>query len=302
MTIVRHTFRAMGTDIECLLERPHDDLADRALAGAEAEFFRLETCFSRFLPTSDLSLLNAAGEAEVGADLLCLVEAAVAAREETQGRFDPTIHDALLAAGYDRSFELLDLPAAGSAVAVAMTRASQVVRCGGEVHIDRERSRIRLAAGTRLDLGGIAKGHAADRVSDCLAPAGPCLVSAGGDIAVRGEPSAGTWAIAVPTPDGGITLGLSQGGLATSGVDRRHWRRDGVECHHVIDPAIGLPAVTDLLRVTVTAGSAREAETRATSLLLAGDFEAAGTEADAIGMPCVLVGRDGRTRLAGGLR
>ena len=302
MTVVHHSFRAMGTDIECLLERPHDALAEQALAAAEAEFARLEACFSRFLPTSELSLLNAAGEASVGADLLDLVEAAVAAREDTQGRFDPTIHDALLEAGYDRSFELLDLPATDSVVTVAMPRALRAVRCGGEVHVDRERSRVRLAAGTRLDLGGIAKGHAADRVSECLAPAGACLVSAGGDIAVRGEPSAGTWAIAVPTADGEITLGLSHGGLATSGVDRRHWRRDGVERHHIIDPAIGLPAATDLLRVTVTAGSAREAETLATSLMLAGDLEAACVEADAAGTPCVLVGRDGRTRLAGGLQ
>jgi len=64
----------------------------------------------------------------------------------------------------------------------------------------------------------------------------------------------------------------------------------------------GLPAVTDLLRVTVVAGSAREAETLATSLLLAGDLDSAAFEADAAGTPCVLVGQDGRTRLAGGLQ
>jgi thiamine biosynthesis lipoprotein len=300
MTMLRRRFRAMGTDIECLLERPRDALAEQALAAAEAEFARLEACFSRFQPTSELSLLNAAGEGSVGADLLDLIEAALAAREDTQGRFDPTIHDALVAVGYDRSFELLERPGSGAEVTVAMPR-ERAVCCGGEVHVDRKRSRVRLAAGTRLDLGGIAKGHAADRVSQSLATAGACLVSAGGDIAVRGAPRAGTWAVAVPTADCEITLGLSQGGLATSGVDRRHWRREGVERHHIIDPATGLPAATDLLRVTVTAGSAREAETLATSLLLAGDLEAAAAEADAAGTPCVLVGLDGRSRLAGGL-
>jgi hypothetical protein len=143
------------------------------------------------------------------------------------------------------------------------------VRCGGEVCIDRKRSRIALSEGTRLDLGGIAKGHAADRVSAALAEAGPCLVSAGGDISVRGEPNASVWAVAVPIGDGKITVGLTHGGLATSGVDRRCWQRRGIDCHHIIDPAIGLPAVTDLLRVTVVAASAREAEILATSLLLA---------------------------------
>jgi thiamine biosynthesis lipoprotein len=300
--MLRRTFRAMGTDIECLLERPHDVVAEQALDAAEAEFARLEAALSRFLPDSELSRLNASGEAMVGADLLELAEAAVAARERTGGRFDPTIHDALVEAGYDRSFELLGLPTSGSAVTVAIPRDARTVRCGGEVRIDREGSRVTLAAGTRLDLGGIAKGHAADRVSDALAAAGPCLVSAGGDIAVRGEPSASVWAVAVPIGDGEITLGLAHGGMATSGVDRRRWQRKGLDCHHIIDPAIGLPAETDLLRVTVVAASAREAEILATSLLLAGGLDAAADEADAAGIPAVLVDRDGRTRLAGGLR
>ena len=127
-------------------------------------------------------------------------------------------------------------------------------------------------------------------------------MSAGGDIAVRGRPKAGVWAIAVSTGDGEITIGLPHGGLATSGIDRRRWQRAGAECHHIIDPATGLPAATDLLRVTVVEASARTAETVATSLLLAGSLDAAVREADAAGTPSVLVARDGRTRLAGGLR
>jgi thiamine biosynthesis lipoprotein len=302
VTLLRRAFRAMGTDVECLLERPHDAVAEQALDAAEAEFERLEASLSRFRPESELSRLNAAGEATVGADLLELAEAAIEARERTAGRFDPTIHDALVRAGYDRSFELLAGSATGGGVGVATVLEPRAARCGGAVRIDREHSRVTLAAGTRLDLGGIAKGYAADRVSEALAQAGPCLVSAGGDIAVRGEPSAGVWAVAVATGEGEITLGLSHGGLATSGVDRRRWRRDGTEYHHIIDPALGFPADTDLLRVTIVAASAREAETLATSLLLAGGIEAAAGEADAAGLPCVLVARDGRTRLAGGLQ
>ena len=59
MTMLQHTFRAMGTDIECLLERPHDAVAEQALDAAEAEFARLEAALSRFLPDSELSRLNA---------------------------------------------------------------------------------------------------------------------------------------------------------------------------------------------------------------------------------------------------
>ena len=294
----RRTFRAMGTDIECLLERPDDAVAENAFDAAEAEFARLEAALSRFRPDSGLSRLNLAGEGTVGRDLLELATAALAARRRTGGRFDPTVHEALVAAGYDRSFELVARQSHSSSVAVAEPRAA---RCGGSVRIAPARSHIELGAGIRLDLGGIAKGHAADRVATALAHAGPCLVSAGGDIAVRGTPSAGAWAIAVPTGDGELTIGLERGGLATSGVDRRHWRYDDEDRHHIIDPVTGLPAVTDLLRVTAVAASARDAEVLATALLLAGDLAAAAAEAAAAGTPSVLVDRDGRTCLAGGL-
>jgi thiamine biosynthesis lipoprotein len=97
-----------------------------------------------------------------------------------------------------------------------------------------------------------------------------------------------------------MTLELTGGGLATSGRDRRRWRRAGRELHHLIDPATGEPAETDLLRVTVLAADAVDAEVAAKALFLVGS-ERAAAEADAEGTPAVLVLEDGRTVLAGGL-
>lgn len=164
------------------------------------------------------------------------------------------------------------------------------------MRIVRDSSTIAVEAGFCLDLGGIAKGYAADRAVAILAPAGPCLVDAGGDIALRGRP----WPIGVETPDGTLTLELSAGGLATSGRDRRHWRRGTDEQHHLIDPASGRPAEGDLLRVTVAARSAAEAEVHAKALFLAG-AAAAVEQAGEHALRAVLVTRDGRTLLAGGL-
>ena len=103
--MLRHHFKAMGTEIELLLEADGDN---SPLFQAEGEFRRLESLLSRFQPDSELSRLNRAGELSVGPELLELAELAVAARERTAGRFDPTVHDAVCAAGYDRSFELID--------------------------------------------------------------------------------------------------------------------------------------------------------------------------------------------------
>jgi thiamine biosynthesis lipoprotein len=289
-TLLRHRFRAMGTEIELLVEAEE---AAHALAAAEEEFHRLEALLSRFRPDSELSRLNAAGRLAAGPDLLRVVGLAFAAHAHTGGRFDIRVHDALVAAGYDRSFELVP------AETDARPGMASVLNVEGQVSTDIhvQDGEIRLAEGVRIDLGGIGKGYACERAAEILATAGSCLVNAGGDIATRG----GTWTVAVETSGEPLTLELSaSSALATSGSDTRRWHRGGRELHHLIDPATGLPSDSDLLRVTAVADSAVDAEVTAKALFLAGS-EAARTEADAGGIPAVLVTRDGRTILAGGL-
>ena len=127
---------------------------------------------------------------------------------------------------------------------------------------------VELEPGTRLDLGGIGKGYAVDCAVAGLGEHGPCLVNAGGDIAVAGSPRAGAWAVSVDTPAGPLTVGLTSGGLATSGRDRRRWIRGGEERHHLIDPASGRPAASPWLRVTVAAPTAVAADVAAKDVFL----------------------------------
>ena len=270
----------MGTTVELLVET--DDGDGGAFAAVESEFERLEQVMSRFRPGSELSRLNDQGELEVSHDLAEVVSLALEARERTAGRFDPTVHDALVAAGYDRTFS--ELPADADDIPAPTA-------CGGGIEVDG--SRIRLEPGFRLDLGGIGKGFAAERAAELLALTGPCLVSAGGDIALRGVPEEGFWPVAV---EDGPTLALSEGGLATSGSDRRRWRRGGRERHHLIDPVTGTPAESDLLRVTAVGADAIDAEVLAKSLFLGGR-----AAAETAGVPAVLVTVDGETVLAGGI-
>jgi thiamine biosynthesis lipoprotein len=281
----RREFRAMGTTIELLLDREPDRAGQAALAAAADEFDRLERILSRFDPGSELSALNGAGELRAGPDLLRVVGLALEAREGSGGRFDPTVHDAVVGAGYDRSFERVEAD---------VREASRPARCGGQVELDGQK--IRLEPGYRLDLGGIGKGYAVDRASEILGTAGPCLVNAGGDLTVRG----GSWPVGVETPGEPLTLLLERGAIATSGTERRRWRRGGKLRHHLIDPTTGEPSESDLSRVTVVAGTAVEAEVLAKTLYLAGS-ERAAAEADAAGTPCLLVREDGGAIRAGGL-
>jgi FAD:protein FMN transferase len=285
----RLAFSAMGTRVEALLEAPPSRAARAALARVRDEFDRLERIFSRFRGDSELSRLNEAGAIDAGPDLRAVVELALAARERTAGRFDPTLHDAVVAAGYDRTFDELDEHAA--AAPAPDPRRTRDVRVRGR--------RIELGPGVRLDLGGIVKGYAADRCVRQLAPLGPCLVNAGGDLAVAGARAEGPWPVAVDVPQGRLTLAIATGGLATSGRDRRRWRQRGEERHHLIDPATCRPAEGGPLTVTVAAPTATDAEVAAKSIFLAG--ERAEREAELLGAPAVIVRADGTRRLMGGL-
>ena len=274
--MLTRTFRAMGTDIELLLDAEPGERAESALDRAEAEFERLEQVMSRFRDDSELSRLNRDGMITgASPDLVRVVGMALDARETTAGRFDPTVHDAVVAAGYDVSFDDVAPDAAADAVA-------QRPRCGGRVLM--KGLTIELEPGFRLDLGGIGKGYAADRVAELLAIVGPCLVNAGGDLAVRG----GSWPVGVTDE---VTLELTQGGLATSGRDRRSWTRNGEARHHLIDPATGLPAADTPIRVTVVAESAAAAEVAAKTAFLGGMVD----------LPRVTVTAAGHTILEGGL-
>jgi len=280
--IERRAFRAMGTDVELFLAGEPSATAAALLDSAEREFERLEALFSRFRPNSELSELNRSGRIAASEDLLEVVELALGARERTGGRFDPTVHDALVAAGYDRTFDELVRDGASDETAA---------RCGGAVTVTGRT--IELEPGFRLDLGGIGKGYAVDRAAALLAVAGPALVNAGGDIAALGRPDELGWRVGIETGGDPITVALEDAAIATTGRDRRRWRRNGRERHHLIDPATGRPAETDLLRVTVVAPTAVEAEVLAKSLFLGGERDAAAT--------AVLVSEDGHTAFTGAL-
>jgi len=286
----RFEFKAMGTNVELLLDVPTSRWSGSAFASVRAEFARLEAILSRFRPDSELSELNRAGRLDgASPDLLRITELALEARARTGGRFDPTVHNALVAAGYDRTFDEV-----GADGVVVATRPP--ARCLGFVSVEPEASEIVLGPGVKLDFGGIGKGYAADRACELLEPFGPCLVSAGGDLAARG----GSWPVGVETHLGTITLELTSGAMATSGSDRRRWSTSTGEAHHLIDPRTGVPAETDLLRVTAVGRTAAHAEVLAKSLCLAG-AEQAVLEADELGIPAVLTLADGTSVLAGGL-
>ncbi len=249
--------------------------AEAALAEVPGWFAAWERALSRFRSDSELVALNhqaGAGPMPVSATLWAVIGSSLEAARLSGGLVTPTLLDALERAGYDRDFAALEHEA--TAVRSGATRQTS----SGDwrlVHLDAYRRAVTLPQGLRLDLGGFAKGWAADMAARRLKDIGPALVDVGGDIAVSGPQTDGSpWPIAVADPlcpDEPLDLLLLHaGGVATSGRDYRRWRRGELEGHHIIDPRSGEPAATDLLTATVVAPSAQEAEAAAKAALILG--------------------------------
>ena len=132
---------------------------------------------------------------------------------------------------------------------------------------------MRLAvAGMRLDLGGIAKGFAADEAQAVLRAHGitRALVAAGGDVVVSGPPPGRQgWSVAVALPWGlqaaDPVLELHDAAVSTSGDAEQFVTLDGVRYSHIVDPRTGR-ALTGRRAATVVARTGAEADALATAL------------------------------------
>ncbi len=263
-------FRAMGCQMLAILDS--QSLAHQArLQEAPAWFETWEQRLSRFRPDSELSRVNRQGGTQpISAVLAEALREAQRAQRQSGGLVNPLVLNALESAGYDRNFA--DLPADSAS---ATEPASPVEALDGWLDFDQRR--LTLPPGSRLDLGGIGKGWAADRAAQRLGKLAPALVDAGGDVAVSAPRRDGSpWPVAVADPlhpEQQLDLALLwRGGAATSGRDYRRWRKNGAWQHHLIDPRTGRPANSDVLSATVIAPSCRMAETAAKTVLILGSL------------------------------
>jgi FAD:protein FMN transferase len=263
--------RAMGTETHLVVVGG----PSRLLAQARRRIDDLERRWSRFRPDSEVSRLNAGSDrpTPTSVETRLLVRCALLGWRRTNGLFDPTVHDALLAAGYDR-----DLAAVRRNPGRRVGPFRPAPGCAG-VAVDDAAGTVTLAEGVRLDPGGIGKGLAADLVVADLLDAGAAgaCVNMGGDLRVAGAPPDGHgWRVALPAGahDPAGTLHLAGGAVATSSTHQRRWTAGGMQQHHLIDPASGVPT-PQARTATVVADTGWQAEVAAKVAVLAapGDID-----------------------------
>lgn len=269
--IYRIDFKAMGCRMIAMVDSPSPEVTE-TLAQTPNWFEEWEQALSRFRSESELSCLNrsAGVPVQVSQALWEVFQAARNAEKDSGGLVTATVLEALISAGYDRSFDLLP--------AERVTAPASTWHFTGslaEIDTDPGTRTIVLPIDMHLDFGGVAKGWAAQQAARQLSVFGPALVSAGGDIAVSARQANGElWPITIDNPfQTGVFLGtlmLGACGVATSGTDYRRWKQGGRWSHHIIDPRSGQPAQTDIVTATVIAPNAMQAEMAAKAALILG--------------------------------
>lgn len=271
--LTHHRLYAMGTWVSLSVRAP-GPATDAAMAQVEALLRLFEVDYHAWAD-GELARLNealAAGRtAEVSPPLAALLKQAQQLGERSGGRFDAGLGTLVELWGFDGPPTEHTRPPSDAAVATALASAGmRHVRVDGrQVAAD--------STGVKIDLGGIAKGEAVDRIIDTLRRHGihDALVDAGGDVRAIGTRGDRPWRIGIrhPREDGSVlgVLELEDGEAAfTSGDYERHYDIGGVRMHHIIDPRTGRPAL-ETLAVTVVMRSGVAADAAATALFVAGD-------------------------------
>lgn len=265
--LVREADYVMGTVLEITVAAPSAEVGRRWIGRAVGEAYRLDRELTSFDPASPLVRLNRAagrGRQDVPADLFRVVAAAKALSRETGGAFDASVGPLVSlwrdAAAHGR------WPSAGELAAARALVGSDGIRLAAPSAIELPR------AGMALDLGGIGKGYAADRIAERLRLEGAssALVSFGESsiVAVGAPPGESGWPIWVRRGralDG--PLRLRDAALSTSGAFGRTLRIGARRVGHVVDPRSG-EAMRRACQATVVAASATAAEAWSKAVLL----------------------------------
>ena len=283
------------------------DRSQEALEAAVSELQRLDALLDRNEPESDLSRLNAAAGSgqpvSLDGETIEVLRQALDCAAQSNGAFDCTIAPVMDVWGFGGSGDYRVPSAEELTALLPLVDSTQLL-------LDESAHTAQLTqTGMEADLGGIAKGYAADRLTALMADYGieSALFDLGSStIAAVGErPSGGPWRVGLRDPkDAQQRLGvlsLQDESLSTSGGYERNFTQDGVTYHHILDPQTGYPAETGLLSVTVVGENAALADAWSTALFVLGEDGARALWESRDDFDYILCCADGRVLVTEGL-
>jgi thiamine biosynthesis lipoprotein len=291
----------MGTAIGIELWAESRAQGEAAIEAVLAEMHRIDRAMSPFKPDSELSRINraaAAGPVPVSEEMMRLLLRAADFSLLSGGAFDITF--SAIGALYDYRAHVKP-----TAEQIAAARAAVGYQY---LELDARRSTVRFARpGMRIDLGGFAKGHAADNAAAILRAHGirHANVSAGGDSRVLGDRRGRPWSIGIRDPRRAgeviAVLPLEDVSISTSGDYERYFDDGAERHHHLIDPATGR-SPQGVHSVTVLADDGLTSEAMSKTVFVLGVHRGLRLVEAMPGVDAVVVDADGRLHFSSGLQ
>lgn len=290
----------MGTRIA--VEVWHEDpaAAEAAIDAVIAEMHRIDALMSVYKPESRLSEVNreaASRPVQVEPELAGLISRALEFSELSGGAFDITY----ASVGYLYDYRERRHPTD------AQIEAALPAINWRHVVVDPAASTVRfLRPGVRIDLGGIAKGHAVDSSIAILAARGitNATVTAGGDSRILGDRRGRPWVVGIRHPDDRsrviARIPLEDAAISTSGDYERYFDEDGVRYHHIIDPKTG-KSPHGIRSVTVIAPNSTLAEGLTKSVFIMGPERGLALVESQADVDAVVVTAEGKVLYSKGL-
>lgn len=259
----------MGTRVSVELWHEDEATGSALVERVLDEYRRIDAAMSTYREDSEISRVNreaAVGAVDVGAELLDLIQASLELSRASGGAFDISYESV----GYLYDFRARRRPDA-DAIAAAIGAVDHT-----QILVDDSAGTVRFGRpGMRINLGGIAKGHAVEQGARILREAGieHALLNAGGDSRAMGDRRGQPWIIGVRHPrlenEVVTRLALVDEAISTSGDYERFFEEDGRRYHHILNPATGEPTET-LLSATVIGADATLTDGLATTVFVLG--------------------------------
>lgn len=264
----------MGTNI---VQRVHGDNAKETIKEVENEMKRLEALMNFYKASSEIGILNNCGferKVKLSFEVLDIIKKAKYFSEISDGAFDISLAPIIKLWGVFTKEERV--PAEKE-----IKEKLSLVNYNNLI-LDESESTVKFSKeNMKIDLGGIAKGYAADRAVQIYKQnnVSAAFINLGGNVMVFGEkPDNSNWSVGVQEPfkNRGEIIGavnVKNESVVTSGNYVRYFEDKGVKYHHIIDPRTGYPANSNLMSVTVISQNSMEGDALSTAAFVLGDEE-----------------------------
>ncbi len=290
----------MGTAIHVELWHNDKAVADRLIQKVFDEMQRIDKLMSPYKKDSELSLINnlaAKQPLKISSELFDLIQKSINVSTLSNGAFDITFSSVGQFYDYRKRIKPTKAQVEKNLKKINY-KSIKLNSSNNTIYFTQQ--------GTRIDLGGIAKGHAVDNAIQLLQENGitQAMVSAGGDTRIIGDKGGRPWYVGIRHPrkkgKSAVILPLSQSAISTSGDYERYFIKDNVRHHHIIKPSTG-DSARELRSVSILGADSTTVDALSTTVFILGLNKGMKLISELPNTEAIIIDNNGRMHYSTGL-